>query len=281
MLDVSRTFRGMKHLGGRPGSLDDVLRQLFNGDLAAVTGIEHSGDFRVFRHKGKGSYNVFHIDEIARLGAVPIHGDVFSFDSFFNENGHGRSIGALGVLPGAEDIEEAHGCRIDFSFRPEHVEVVFPIQLGNGIGTLGLRVHGFQFGHRGIVSVNGGGRRQHDFFDSGGGSFLQHVQQTVDVDVDAFADLAHGFRHGDERGHVENIVHSLHRLAHQLPVADGTFDERVPEPFQVPEIARAQVVQHTDFLRLILIVFHNVGTDESGAAGYENLHVFPMLVDIG
>ena len=32
-------------------------------------------------------------------------------------------------------------------------------------------------------------------------------------------------------------VHSLHRLAHQLPVADGTFDERVPEPFQVPEIA--------------------------------------------
>ena len=79
---------------------------------------------------------------------------------------------------------------------------------------------------------------------------------------------------------MENIVHPLHRLAHQLPVADGTFDERVSEPFQVLKVARAQVVQHTDFFRLILIVFHNVRTDESGAAGYENLHVFPMLVNI-
>ena len=114
MLDVSRTFRSMKHLGGRARSLDDVLRQLFNGDLTAVTGIEHAGDFRVFRHKGQGSYNVFHIDEIARLGAVPIHGDVFPLDSFFNENGHRRGIGALGILPGAENIEEAHDCRVDF-----------------------------------------------------------------------------------------------------------------------------------------------------------------------
>ena len=54
MLHVAGAFRGMEHLGGGTRGLDDVLRQFFNGDLAAVPGIEHAGDFRMLRHEGEG-----------------------------------------------------------------------------------------------------------------------------------------------------------------------------------------------------------------------------------
>ena len=76
MLYIPGAFRSVEHLGGGTGCLDDIVRQLFNGDLAAVPGIKHAGHSRMLRHEGEGPHNVLHVNEVARLGSVSVNGDI-------------------------------------------------------------------------------------------------------------------------------------------------------------------------------------------------------------
>ncbi len=94
----------------------------------------------------------------------------------------------------------------------------------------------------------------------------------MDVDVHAFAGLGHGLRHADQRGQVEDVIDTLHGLADQRAVGDGAFDECAFQAVEIFPVAGAQVVEHADFLRHVLIVFDDVGADEAGAAGDEDFH---------
>lgn len=82
MLYIPGAFRSVEHLGGGTGCLDDIVRQLFNGDLAAVPGIKHAGHSRMLRHEGEGPHNVLHVNEVARLGSVSVNGDTSPFTAF-------------------------------------------------------------------------------------------------------------------------------------------------------------------------------------------------------
>ena len=52
----------------------------------------------------------------------------------------------------------------------------------------------------------------------------------------------------------------------------------MPEPVQIMAVAGAEIVEDTDFLRLVLIVLDDVGADEPGAASDEDFHVGEMMV---
>ena len=71
---------------------------------------------------------------------------------------------------------------------------------------------------------------------------------------------------------MENVIHALHSLGHELAVSNGALDEGHLQTVQILLVAGAQVVQHTNFLSHTLIVLSNVGTDEAGTAGNENFH---------
>ena len=171
---------------------------------------------------------------------------VLAGEGFLHEDGHGGGVGALGVLARTEDVEEAQRGGVELAFAAEHFEVVFAIELGDGVRALGLGQHGLDLRHVGVVAIDGGGAGEHEFSDAGGGGGFEHVEQAEDVDFDAFARAGHGLGHGDHGGEVEDEVHALHGVIDSGAVGDAAFDEGVGEAVEVVAVAGAEVVEHDD-----------------------------------
>ena len=262
----------MDHACAGAGLGEDFAREFVDRDLATVTGIEDTRDAGSFGGKGERTDDVLHIDEIARLLAIAVDRDVLTLDGFFDEDRHSGGVGTFRILTRAKDIEEANRRRLEPSFATEHVEVVFAIELGDRVGALWLGQHRLDLWHGRVVAVDRGRRGKDQLAHLGSRCFFKHIEQTMDIDVDALGWLRHRLWHADQCGHVENQIHSFDCFAHQLAIGDRAFDESAIKPIEVLAISGAQAVEHADFRGLALVVFDDVRTDETGAAGDENFH---------
>ena len=268
MFDVAGAGGGVLDLGLGAGELDDFFGELVDGDAVIATDVVGAVDLGR-GGVGEGGGDVFDEDEVAGLLAIAEDGDGLVDEGFANEDGNGGSVGAVGVLAGAEDVEEAEGGGIDAAFAAEHVEVVFAIEFGDGIGAFRLRDHVLGFGDGGVIAIDGGGAGEDEFFDTVVGGGFQDVEQAGDIDAGAFDGVLHGFRHGDHGGEVEDVVDAGHEGIDQGAIGDGAVHEGVIESREVFEVSGAEVVEHDDFRGEALEVLDKMRADETGTAGDE------------
>ena len=210
------------------------------------------------------------VDEIPGLHAISEDGDGMVCAGFLQEDGNGSGVGAVWVLAGAEDIEEAQGGGVDAAFPSEHFQIVFAIQLGDRVGAFGLRDHVLGFGDRGVVAIDRRRAGEDEFVHPVVGSGFQDMQKSGDVEMVALDGFLHRLRHGDHRGEVKHMRDTGHDGVDQRTIGDAAPDEGVLEAVQVVEMTGTEIVQHDDFRGAALEVLDKVGTDEARAAGDED-----------
>src|ERR1039458_1694222 len=138
MFYVPSPFRGI--LDGRIGigRFENHPRQTVDRYAMSVPNIINSHESRVDRKIDVGGDDIFDIDKIPRLLPVAKDGNRFLAQSSLREDRNRSRVLALGVMWRAWNIEIPQtGCR-KTPFIGEHGAVVFPIELGNRVGTFGL-----------------------------------------------------------------------------------------------------------------------------------------------
>ena len=104
MLHVAGAFRLMEDFGTGAGQTDDLLREVVDGDPAAVSHVVDAGEL-MGRHEHVGCNDILDVDEVTGLFPVAEDGERFVGQRLRQKDRHRRRVGALRVLPGAEDVE--------------------------------------------------------------------------------------------------------------------------------------------------------------------------------
>ena len=165
--------------------MDDELGKLVDAHAGPVADVVGAMNVGVKGDVGKGRSDVSDMDEVAGLLAVAKDGDGLAGEGFFHEDRHCGGVSAFRILARAEDVEEAEGGGLELTFAVEHLEVVFAVELGDGVGALWLGEHCFDFRDDGVVSVDRGRAGENEFFDSRRGGRFEHVEEAGDVDLGA------------------------------------------------------------------------------------------------
>ena len=223
-----------------------------------------------------GRHNIFDVNEIARLVAIAVDRDGQIFHRAINEDRHGGGILTLGILARPKNIEVAQAGSRQAAFVCKHRAIELPVELGAGIGAFRLGQHGLQLGDHRIVAVNGGGGAQRQLFHAGPGRLFEHDESAGGVDFIALDGLGHGFRHADHGREMKNVIHSLHRLTHRLPIQNRGGDKLMLKGGEIGFETGAQIIEHAH-LGPALKMFDDVAANKPGSAGDENFHKLEIL----
>ena len=158
---------------------------MIDAHAVAITHIERAMNVGVKGDVGEGGGDVSDMDEVAGLFAIAKNGDGITGEGFFHEDRHCGGVSAFRILARAKDVEKPEGGGPELAFALEHFEVVFAVELGDGVGALWLGEHCFDFRDDGVVSVDGGRAGENEFFDSRRGGGFEHVEEAGDVDLGA------------------------------------------------------------------------------------------------
>ena len=201
------------------------------------------------------------------LFAVAENRDVLVGQCLGDEDRHSRRIRAFRILARSEYVEITQTGSLQTTRCGEHRAIIFAVQFGDRIRAFGFRRHGFHFRGDRIVAVIRRGSAQNQFFHSGFGGFLQQDDGALGVDLVAFDDFFHRFRHADQRRQMEDVINAFDRFGNRGAVAHIPFDQFTIQTVQIGTPSGPETVQYPDFA-LPLKLFYDVAADESGSAGH-------------
>src|SRR6185436_17559122 len=161
------------------------------------------------------------------------------------------------VLSRPKNVEVAEASRLQPAFLGEHPAIKLAIELGDSVRAFRFGQHRLNFRDDRVVAIDGGRTAEDQLFHPRFDGLLKNDQRSCRIDLIAFNRLEHGFGYADERGQMENEVHSDHGPAHRLAIKNGALDEVTLKTRQVALETRAQVVENPD-LSLVLEMFHDV-----------------------
>ena len=279
MTDISRPNWFEADFRFRAGEAEDFLNEFQDGNRFAVASVEDACCVWGFSRKGECSHDVLHKNEIPRLATVTIDGDGLSAEGAVEEDWHGGGIGAAWILSRPKDIEKTDACRLQPALAGIEAAVVFAVELGDGIGTLGIRRHAFHLGLDGIFAIHGCRAGEAEFLHAVLAARLEHIEKPTHIELHGFIRALHGFRHTNQCCQMEDVLYPLHDFVEELFVHDGSLHEPALEAVEVLAVSAAQVVQN-DHLCDVLIILHHMTADEAASACDENFHFVTFLTKL-
>jgi hypothetical protein len=151
-------------------------------------------------------------------------------------------------------------------------QVILTVQFDDGVGTLRLRHHGFEFGDDRVVAIDRRRTAENELLHPRLRGLLQHHQRSGGVQFITFNRFLHGLGHADHRRKMEDIIHFPHRPPQEVAIQNGSDQQFALETGQVVLEPRTQVVQHAH-LGPALKVFDDVAADKPRPAGDQNSHL--------
>ena len=255
----------------RAGERDDAARQLEHGDRLAIADVEDPREAARRRGKDVRRRDVLHENEIARLPAVSEDRQRLAGECLADEDRHRRRVGAVRILARAKDVEEAQRDGLDPPGLGELAAVKFAVEFRDRIRAARLGQHAFVLRHGGIVPVNRGGRAEAELAHAGGRGFLQHVEQTDDVQGHALVRPRNRFGHAHQRRQMKDTVNAANRRPHRVAIENRPLDEARPRAGEIFTSPGAEIVEHAH-LGPAAQLCGEVTADETRAAGDENFH---------
>lgn len=224
-----------------------------------------------------GLYSIVYEAEIPAGLAIAVNAYVLALNHGGGPFGNHRGVGAVRVLPGAEDVEVTQADGFEAVAAGEDVGVQLVHVLGHRIGRERVADLVFHLGQIRVVAVGGAGGGVGEALDLGVLGGDQHVQEAVDVGTVGGDGVLDGARYGAQGGLVEHVVHPFNRSYASLWIGDVAFQESEALPLfrcdqalhfvQVVAVAGGEVVQADDGLVQLEQGFKEIGADEAGYAG--------------
>jgi len=244
-------------------------------DLVARLGASAGGGQQV------GLHGVGYEAEVAAGFAVAVDVDRIALEQRGRPLGHHGGIGAVGILPRAEDVEVAQADGGEAVAASKYVGIEFVDVFGDGVGAERLADGVFDLGQAGVIAIGAAAGGVGEALDAGVARGDQHVQEAGDVGGVGGDGVFEAARHAAERGLVQHVVHALAGALAVGQSADVALDEAEARPLrgrdealyfiQVALMASGEVVQPHHFLVEFEQGFEQVTADETGDAGDQPL----------
>ena len=173
----------------------------------------------------------------------------------------------------SKDVEITQGNRLQTVAVVKGCGIEFAGQLGNAVGRDRHRAHGLGFAFANLVAIRGRRRGIDHPSDTGIARRDQHLKRTVDAVRIRFQRVGYAAGHRWQRRLMNDVVRAAAKAAHGLDIGNASDSERKIavqglENVQILLIAGQQIVDDPHPLSIAQEPFGDMGTDESGAAGY-------------
>lgn len=221
-----------------------------------------------------GLDDVVDVGEVPGEAAVAIDDGAFVAHEFHHEEGNDGSVGAVGILSAAKDVEVTQADGLGAIEIAKVRSVEFVDVLGDGIGREGLANLIFDLGQAGAVAIGGAAGRIDKALDTGFLGRPEHVHKAGDVHIGGGHGVGDGTRDRAQRGLMQHVVDAIRRAAAGVAVAYIAHHEPeggIPhEGQQILHLARGEVVQHQHLVVLCQQRLNQVGADEARPARDQN-----------
>lgn len=256
----------------------EVIHQLIQRGLLAAGRVVNPVDgfgVRGFHRQQVHPDDVVDIGEVAAVGAVAIDNGRFVAHELFHEQRDDGGVGAVGILPAAEDVEIAQ----PDGFHPvdvgEDVGIEFVDVFGDGVGRQRFTDAVFHFGKGGAVAIGGRAGGVDETFRAGIATGNQHVEESRDVHLVGGEGIVDGAGHRAEGRFVKHVFGTFYCFAAIVQFADIAHDKRqsvavgFDQRQQVFDFSRGEVVQHRHVVSPFQQLFRQVRADKSRPAGHQ------------
>ena len=274
MAHVARSL-GQELLLDRPlEDASDHLREVVDRLGAAARDVQDLAVHPVGRggEQVRGD-DVADVREVARLLAVAVDGDGLPGGDRADELGDDGRVLRVRVLAGAEDVEVAERHRLERVDAAEADAVALGGELRDAVRRDRIGVRGLHARELARVAVDRGGRREDDAADALVARRQQDVQRPLDVDGARRQRVLDGAGDGRKRAEVEDELDAAGRVVHALVAPQLALDDLdVVEPDEVAAVAGREVVEHAHLVAALEQAADEIGADEAGAPGDQNLH---------
>lgn len=149
---------------------------------------------------------VVYVTKVTAGFAITVNVDRLVLDHGGDPLGDNGSVGAIRVLPAAEDIEVAQADALEAVGTGKDLCVKFVDQLGDGVGAEGLAYFVFNLGQVGVVAVCAAASGVDEAFDVCFAGGDEHVEETVDIVLVGGDRVFDAAGYGAKGGLVENVV---------------------------------------------------------------------------
>jgi len=186
-------------------------------------------------------------------------------------------------LARAKNIEVAEGNGFEAVAFEKRLTVKFADVLGDAVRGNGLRLHSFDLGKNGRLTIGGRGGGKHDAFDSLLLCSHKNVEGALNIDAIGLQGILHRPRHGSPGGKMQHVLRFVHGVAHGFDVGDAAFDERnlVADIGEVFFLPGRKVVEHDNAMPALNQFVHRVGADEACPARHHVTHSqYPPLKNL-
>ncbi len=175
-------------------------------------------------------HHVVNIGEVARVAAVAVDdGRLMLHERHCKLRYHG-SIGTVGVLPPAKDVEIAQPYCLHAVEAAENTGILLIDKLGDGVGRKHLAGALLHLGQLGGVAIDRRARGKDKPLYSGITRSDDHVQEPVDVDRVGCRRIGDAPRYAPQRRLVQHHIRSLHCLPAYLRLTDVALNQCEPGP---------------------------------------------------
>ena len=273
--------------------LDELAQQLgqFQQCGAARSGhVEDVGraGFVIGQREGGADVGLHHVVDVAEVAAgLAVAVDLHRF--LAQQRGDPArddgSIGAVGVLTGAEDVEIAHAGHAHAVAARVGAREQFVGSLGGGVGREHVAGDAFHLGQGGMVAVDRAGGGVDEGLHLGLAGGVDDFHEAGDVGLERDQRGLHRAGHGAQGGLVQHVVHALDDTVAEGAVADGSFLELQAvlscgsggghDGINVGLLAGREVVDGDHRLAGQCQRFGQVRADEACGAGHEPARLAP------
>lgn len=280
VLDIALAVRAIDRLDILAEGIDKGLVDIIEILTTAISDIEGLAG-SLMRSQASfqiGFDNILDIGEVAALLAVTVDSRALVIQEHLDELGDDGGIGAMRVLPPAEDIEVSQAVSIEAIMHRVHLCPLLVAALGKSVRAEEISFNAFFLGKMRLVAIDRAGRGINELLDAVLASSLQHIQRTLDIILAVEQWHLDGARNTAPGCLIEDIIYALTRFHTSIKVLDITLDELIVrvigEEIYIGLLARRQIVQAADLIAQVKNRLAQVGTDEAGAAGDEEEGIF-------
>ena len=158
-----------------------------------------------------GLHDVGHVREVPAGFTITVDVDGLALEQRCRPFGYDGSIGAVGVLAGAEHIEVAQANGVKAVAAGKHVGIQLVHVFGHGVGAQGFADVFFYLGQRGVVAIGAAAGGVGEALHLGVACGHQHVQKARDVGGVGGDGVGQAAGHAAQGGLVQDVVHGGHR----------------------------------------------------------------------
>lgn len=186
----------------------------------------------------KGGGDVLDKNEIAGLESVAMNGKRSASEGGLEKFRDSGGIGTLRILPWSEDIKkaESHSGERGGKAKAFRREFGLGVRAGWGGGK------GFDFGHRGIVAVDGTGAGENEALCASTGGGGKNEASSLDIDFVATIGMGDRFRDADHSGEMKYVSDPSEGVLQRGGIKDRAREQATGKALKVAFLARGKII---------------------------------------